>query len=209
MSRFIQALESRTLLSAATPQGTTAAGDEANLVADARSVRAAVRQFAPLLQADARAIARDLTGVSNTPANRKLVASLRSDQQKWVATLGSDASKLVQAGQVNARKAVMDGIRALLNPTNAAALSRLANDLSALQAAGSAPLSKLLSDAAAGRTVLVSDVNAITAANTGNSALQTDAGKAQTDSENALNAANSLSQTIQNDIGSLVKDLGI
>ena len=204
MSQFIQALEPRALLSAS---GTTIVADETRLLGDARAIRAEVSHFGSLLKSDARTIQADLRGLPNTPANRALTSTLRTDVQKGIARLQKDVSVVIRVGSADARKALADGLAVFLNPTNAAALGRLAGDITRLTTATAAPIATVLADATAFQSQVGQDVSAVAAANPTNAALQTHVQAANADTSSVLSTARTDLQTVQTDVTTLLHDL--
>jgi hypothetical protein len=203
MSVVVETLESRALFSAAPGIAQSASV----LLAAAKSTRTDLQQAAVTLKGDVVSVASDLHGLPKSAQNQALLAKVRKDQRVWQTTLANDATRLLNIGNANAHKIVSDAIAVFVNPTNAAALSRLAADLTTVQNAVSAPLSRLESDAASGRSALATDVNNLASANPTNAALQTDAQQLQTDSQNALDTATNDVQGLQGDLTTLIQNL--
>lgn len=205
MSRLIQSLEPRMLLSA-TPAQIVA--DELKIVSDAGTARSDVLHDAPILIADARAIATDLKSLANTSQNRGLGATLKSDVTQWFARLKTEVLNLIHTGEPDARKAVAAGMAVYLNPSNTSARARLSADLTHIESVTSGPIAKLLSDAASARTAVLADLNAITTANPTATNLNSDVSRATSDTNAALNAATSDVHGLQSDVSTLISDLG-
>jgi hypothetical protein len=203
MSVVIETLEDRALFSVAPGVAQSASA----LLAAARSTRTDLQQAAVTLKADVATVASDLHGLPKSAQNQTLLSKIRKDQRAWQTTLASDATKLLNVGTANAHKITSDVIAVFINPTNVAALSRLAGDLTTVQNAVSAPLSRLESDAASGRSALATDLSNLASANPTNAALQTDAQQLQADSQNALDTANTDSQGLQGDLSTLIQNL--
>lgn len=204
MSQFIQVLESRTLLSAS---GTAIVADETRLLGDARTIRAEVSHFGSLLKADSRLIQADLRGLPNTPGNRALVATLRTDVQKGIAKLQKDVATVIRVGSADARRALADGLAVFLNPTNAPALARLAGDITRLTTEAAAPIGTVLADAASFQSTVSHDLTALSNANPTNAALQGHVQTANADSSAAISTAGHDLQTVRSDIATLLGDL--
>lgn len=208
MPAFLEQLESRTLFSANPLAAAGAAGDELLVLNDARTIRADVQHCAPLLLGDLHGITTDLHRLPASANNRQLLSHLKADEQKYMTSLKADVAGLLRTGAPTARKAIADGIRFFLNPTSTAARNRLAADLTALQAIATAPVATLQSHVTTAQTAVLADLNAITAANPTDTALNSAVQKAQTDSNSCIATVNADVQKIQSDISTLVKDLG-
>lgn len=204
MSKFVQALESRTLLSAS---GSAIVADEVRLVGDARAIRSDVHHFSALLKTDSHQIQADLRGLPKTAGNRALVATLRTDLRKGTATLQKDVSAIIRTGSADARKALGDGMALFLNPTNVSAIARLAGDITRLESGVAAPLAALLTDAAAFQANLSGDLTALSAANPTNDTLQSHVQTASADTASALATAHNDVNTVQTDVTALLRDL--
>ena len=205
MTRLIQPLESRILLSASSTQ---IVADELKIVSDANSARTDVLHFAPILVADAKSVAADLKSLSNTAQNRTLGAKLKTDATQAFAHLKSEVLAIIHTGGPVAKKAVIDGLAVFANPSSVAARARLSADLKHLQSVTSGTIAKFLSDAGSARTAILGDLNAITAANPTGTTLATDVSKASIDTTAALGAATTDVQTLQGDVNTLITDLG-
>src|SRR5205085_1373714 len=134
--------------------------DELTILADAQSIRSDLSHCRTKLLGEAKSIGADLKGLPNSSQNRSLLATFKSDEKRCLNTLKADVSALVKAGASGARAALADGIRVFLDPTNAKARSRLANDLARLRQAGTGPLNKLLSDLASCQATVTGDLKA-------------------------------------------------
>ena len=203
MSIVIEALEGRAMFSVAPGIAQSASA----LLTAARSARTDLQQAAVTLKADVATVASDLHGLPKSAQNQALLSKVRKDQRVWQATLAGDATKLFNIGTANARKISADAIAVFANPTDLAALSRLAADLTIVQNAVSTPLSRLEADAASGQSALATDLNNLASANPTSAALQSNAQQLQADSQNALNTATADSQGLQGDLSSLIQNL--
>ena len=204
MSGFVQALESRVLLSASSTQ---IIADELAIVSDANAARVDVFHYAPILKSDAKAILRDVKGLANTTQNQTLSSHLITDASTAFSKLKTDVLTIIRAGGADARHAVAGGVAVFLNPGNFAARTRLAAALTHLQSVTSGPVAKLLSDAGNARTSIANDLNSISSANSSNATLQSDVQHASTDTQDALNTATTDIHKLQADITTLVNDL--
>lgn len=173
MSRFIQSLESRRLLSV-TKAGLLA--DRALILADAAAAKADLKVLAATAQADTRTIQTDLKGSAKT--NTPLLRTLKADEVKVLALSRKDVNVLLgrSLGLVNRSIAIGD---ALLVKNNAQLEAKLAADVAALGTVTAAPLAALEADsqgAGIGAALLV-----LIEANPTDTTLATDAAKLQTD----------------------------
>ena len=206
MLPLVQSLESRRLLSSAPATGVVA--DELKIVADANSIKADVAHCRRTLKLDAQTISADLKRLPNTAPNRSLLTTLKGDVNHQLVTVKADVSALLKAGEADARKAMADGIRVFLNPTNSAPRAKLAADIRKLQTETATPLAKLLGDLSSAKTAIANDLSAIAAANPSAKQLQADVPAVQRDATTCLNTVNDNVQTVQTDVANLLHDLG-
>jgi hypothetical protein len=190
MSRFIQPLERRTLLTAS---ASSLSADLTSINTDAAAVKADLTSLQTAATADFKSLVSDLKGSSKT--NLALLAKLRSDGNKYLAKLKADVNALLKGSALSA-KGVKDGTATLANP-NAPASGNIKGDVNALAAAATNPLTKLTTDAST--ATLVADLNALA----GTKSLSTDVTKAAND----LNSLSGKVVSDANKFGSAVNTL--
>ena len=186
MSRFVQALESRTLLTATT---SSLATELASVNTNASAVRADLAALQLNARTDMKAITTDLKGSAKT--NVPLLKKLQVDEGKWLAKIRNNTNALLRAQPLSA-KGVADGDAFLAAPTKLSLQSKIVGDVNALNVATTAPLAALTANVST--TTLAADLSALTTANPTNSSLSADATKTTTD--------------LNTDSGKLVTDAG-
>lgn len=200
LTRFVQALESRTFLSAS-PVPTTIIADELAVAADIKAFHADLKAYGPTYKADVKALKADLEALPKSEQNALLLNVLRADQNKCAATLRADFAHLMAVDRPALHKLRADGLRVFMHPTDAAAKAALAADITAFQSANAAPLATFMADLTACTHTLSTDVAALVAANPTATKLASDLQKAQADVAAAVS-------TIQNDLSKTQADLG-
>jgi len=199
MSRFIQPLEGRTLLSATS----TSIANELTAVQTAGSaVQADLLALQTTSKADLGKITADLKGSPKT--NVPLLKKLAKDQGALVAKIKADTALLLK-GTASSTKGAADGNAIVANPALGTNPAKIQADVTKLATASSA-LSKLQTDAANTSTVN-SDVDALTTANPTLTALTTDGTADKTDLAAAINKLLADATTYSNALGSLKTDL--
>lgn len=169
MSRFVQALECRTLLSATT---SSLATELASVNTNASTVRADLAALQDFARTDMKAIAADLKGSAKT--NVRLLRKLQTDEGKWLAKIKNNTNALLHAQALSA-KGVADGNAFLAAPTRLSLQSKIVGDVNALNVATTAPLAALTADIPS--ATVSADVTALTAANPTNASLTEDASR--------------------------------
>lgn len=173
MSRFVQALESRTLLSATT---SSLAAELTFVNTNAAAVKADLTKLQNTAKADMKAIAADLKGTSKT--NVPLLRKLQADENKWLTKIKNNTNALLHATSVSA-KGVADGDAFLAAPTKLSLQSKIVGDVNALNVATTAPLAALTADFPS--AAVSADLIALTTANPTNTSLTTDASNIRSD----------------------------
>lgn len=203
MSRFIQPLESRRLLSAGPVDKSTLVADEALVVADGAAVRADLRSLAAVVRADTAKIQVDLRGLPKT--NLPLMRTLRVDEAKLQAQITVDLNLLLNPGTALSRQSTVTG-ELLLTKATLGLQARVGADVSALGTVTVAPLAKFQADfqgAAVG-----ADLQALINANPSSTTLAADAAQMMTDTSDAATTLSTSASNFATDIGGLAADLG-
>lgn len=198
MSRFIEPLECRTLLSAS---ASTLASDLAAINTDASTVKLSFGTLEITLAGDFKAILGDLKGSGKS--NNALLRTLKSDGKKTLNKLKSDGKALLKATSVS-KRATADGIK-LTQKSSTALTAKVQKDITLLGSATSTPLSNIQADSQ--NTGLGTDLDALTAANPTNTSLATDDAKAKTDATTQGSAFVSAAQTFATAVTTLQTDL--
>ena len=204
MPSFIQPLESRILFSSIA----TFVSDGAQLITDVGTARADAVQYANALAGDVRTITADVRQVPASTGKQTLLRTLRTDELKWAGTIRADVRSIATGATASGQHTIADAIRVFRHPTNLTFIAKLAGDVIAIGTSLNAPLSKLQSDVAAGRTALLADLNNIAAANPSDAALQTHVQQIGTDSQSAIDKLTADGQTLQSDLQTLATTLG-
>ena len=199
MSRFIQLLESRTLLSVTTA---TLLADEALIVADAATAKADLRVLAAAVRADTKTITADLKGTPKT--NLPLLHTLKTDEAKALAVITKDLNALLNPGVSLSRRSTAAGV-AQIHKGTAAVEAKVAADVAALQTVTTAPLATIQADDQ-GNTI-GTDLQALVTANPSDTTLATDVSKQETDTNTGGATFNTAAVKFQTDIGTLATDL--
>jgi hypothetical protein len=190
MSRFIQSLESRTLLSAASVTEAALLTDVKNVQAAAVTARGDLKSAASSIGADTKLIATDLkssTTSANRATNAGLLRTLRVDESKTFATLRAHEAALFSVGTGLSRRAAADGKALLLHPTNARIQARVTADTTALTTEPAALLAKVQADTQ--NVGIGTDLTNLANANPTNTALATEIQTAQNDGKVAVQTA--------------------
>ncbi|HSZ55808.1 MAG TPA: hypothetical protein VK797_09115 [Tepidisphaeraceae bacterium] len=198
MSRFIQSLERRALLSVST---TSLASELSNVTTDAATVKADLATLQTTAKADLKAIQTDLKG---SPKSGGLFGKLQSDENKWLGKLKADVTALLPAATKSATY-VKDGNGVLATPNNNALRQKVKGDVTALGSATTTPLAKLMADSST--TGLTTDLNALTSANPSNTALSGAVTTAKTDLNNLSGKLVSDAGKFATAVGALKTDL--
>lgn len=207
MSRFIQSLESRTLLSATLTKEMVLA-DQMSAIADVATTRASFKAVASGIAADTRTIAADLKPLAtadNRQANAALLKTLRADAHTGLATLRADNAHLLGMTTGVLHRSTAHALALLAHPTNAALQAKVTADITALATAIAAPLAQLQADLQA--FSLDADLTGIADANPTGTQLATDVAAAQTNQAAAIGTFGTAAAAIQTDAGTLATDL--
>ncbi len=200
MSRFVQILESRTLLTAT---NSSLAAELATVNTNAAAVKADLATLTATAKVDMKAIATDLKGTSKT--NVPLLKKLQGDENKWLTKIKNNTNALLRAAPLSA-KGVADGDAFLAAPTKLSLQSKIVGDVNALNVATTAPLAALTADIPS--ATISADVTALTTANPTNTTLAADASRI-TISLLQTQIGPGVSQAISiTDSGHLVSDAG-
>ncbi len=173
MSRFVQALESRTLLTAT---NSSLAAELATVNTNAAAVKADLATLTATAKADMKSISTDLKGTAKT--NVPLLKKLQGDENKWLTKIKNNTNALLRAASASA-KGVADGDAFLAAPTKLSLQSKIVGDVNVLNIATTAPLAAVTTNVST--TTLAADLAALTTANPTNTALAADAIKTTTD----------------------------
>jgi hypothetical protein len=207
MSRFIQSLESRTLLSATLTKEMVLA-DQMGAIANIAATRANFKSLASGIAADTRTVAADLKSLA-TPDNRKanaaLLATLKTDAHKGLATLRADDAHLLGMTTGVLHRSTAHALALLAHPTSATLQAKVAADLTALTTVAAAPLAQLQADLQG--FSLDTDLSSIAGANPTGTQLATDVATAQTNQAAAIGTFGASATKVQTDAGTLATDL--
>jgi len=173
MSRFVQALESRTLLTAT---NTSLAAELTTVNTNAAAVKADLATLTATAKADMKAITTDLKGSAKT--NVPLLKKLQSDENKWLTKIKNHTNALLRAASLSA-KGVADGDAFLAAPTKLSLQSKIVGDVNALNVATTAPLAALTADIPS--ATISADITALTTANPTNTTLANDTSRITSD----------------------------
>lgn len=195
MSRFIQALERRALLSVST---TSLANDLTNINTDEAALKADLTTLQSTALTDLKTLKTDLKGSKSG----SLLGKLGADETRYEGKLKGDVNALLKEAAASG-KGVKDGDGVLATPNNLALRQNVRADVKSLGATTTL-LSKLTADAST--TGLSADITAITSANPSN-AVATDAGKARNDLNNLSGKLVSDANKFSSAIGTLTTDL--
>ncbi len=185
MSRFIQPLERRMLLTAT---ATSLANELTTINTDSATVKVDMAAIQTAVKTDLAAITVDLKGSPKT--NAPLLRFLKRDTNQFVAKLKADVTTLLRATATSA-KGASDGTALLAAPTSAPLQGRIPNDIPPLTLT-TTRFGKLNGDALT--ATVDADVTALTTANPTNTALNTDGNKLTSD-------LNTLTATLLSDAG--------
>ncbi|HXE53348.1 MAG TPA: hypothetical protein VN541_10050 [Tepidisphaeraceae bacterium] len=201
MSRFIQSLESRVLLSTTPASQATLQSDQGAIIADLFALRSAGATYLKTLGGDGKAVAADLKGASNPT----LLRTARTDGNKLAAVVKRDGLASINKGVSLTRRGVADGEK-LLSKSSSKLQARVAGDATALRNLATGPVAAVESDVAA--TTFISDLNALLAANSGNAALAGAISTAKADLAVNGAAVRSATTKLSSDLNTLASDLG-
>lgn len=204
MSRFIQSLESRTLLSATSvAQAAVLLGDVRQVTASAVTVRADLRLAGSAATIGVNKVAADLrttTTAANRAANAGLLRTLRAGELSTFATLRADQTALLVVGTRLSVHAAADARALILHPTNAMIQARVSADITALTTEPAAQFATFQTDAQS--NLIGAALTSLIDANPTNTALAADAsvfqdgGSAAAAIGNVLTAAGSFTGTL-------------
>jgi hypothetical protein len=198
MSRFIQPLEGRTLLTA-TSASISAETSAINTAAGA--VQADLTALQNASKADLAKINTDLKGSART--NAPLQKKLLKDQTVLIAKIKADTAALLK-GTTSSTKAAADGTAVAANPALGGS-GKIQADVNTLVKASSSPLTKLTTDA--DPTTAKADVDALVAANPSLTSLATDGATDKSDLGTNIAKLLADATTYSNSIGTLKTDL--
>jgi hypothetical protein len=207
MCRFIQSLESRTLLSATLTREMVLA-DQMGVIADVAATRVNFKAVASGIAADTRTIAADLKSLA-TPASRTanaaLLATLRADAHTGLATLRADNAHLLGVTSGVLHRSSAHALALLAHPTNTKLQALVAADMAALATVAAAPLAQLQADLQG--FSLDADLTGIADANPTGTQLATDVAGAKTSQAAAIGTFGASAVKVQTDAGALATDL--
>ena len=203
MSRFIQSLESRQLLSAVPVDKPTLVADQALVVADGAAARADLRSLAAVVRTDTAKIQTDLRGLPKT--NLVLMRTLRTDEAKLLAHVTVDLNQLLNPGTAVARQSTAAG-GLLLTRATLGLQARVGAEVTALGTITVAPLAKFQDDLQG--TAVLADLQALVDANPTATTLATDAAQMMTDTSDAATTLGNSASAFATDVGGLAADLG-
>jgi hypothetical protein len=202
MSRFIQALESRTLFAATPVTKAALLADRAALLAQAKSARADLVALGASLNADTKLVQTDLKG--SAAGNALLLRMLRADEGKTRGTVNKDLNSLLGPTLGLANRSIGHAI-ALIAHSSTAIDARVAADLAALATVLAAPLAKLDADLHA--PAIGVDLQAISAANSTNATLGTDISKLEGDTSAASTTLTGAVTSFQDGVETVSSDV--
>ena len=205
-TRFVHALESRTLLSASALPATLVA-DGLAVAMDIKALHADLKAYGPTYKADVKALKADLKALPKSQQNVLLLNVLRADQNKCAATLRADFAHLMAVDRPGLHKLMADARQVFMHPADAAAKGTLAADITAFQSAAAAPVATFVADLSACIQTLATDVAALVTANPTATSLATDLQKTQVDVAGAVAVVQKDMSKVQTDLSKLVTDL--
>ncbi|HEX5243205.1 MAG TPA: hypothetical protein VFW23_08055 [Tepidisphaeraceae bacterium] len=177
MSRFIQSLESRTLLSASSTEVATLLADVKQVKATSVTVRADMKLAAAAATADLRHITADLkssTTSANRAANAGLLKAVKTADASDLAKLKTDQTALLAAGASLSAHSAADAKALLLHPTSTVLQAKVAADVNALSTQPAAKLAIFQADTQS--NPIQTPLDNLVSANQSNTALVTDVG---------------------------------
>lgn len=201
MSRFIQSLEPRTLLSATVTKATLLA-DRAALLAEAKSARGGLTALVATLTHDTKTVQTDLKGGPKTDAT--LLKTLRTDEGATKALVHKDLNALLGPSQALANRTIGQGL-ASMSHSNATLQAKIAADLAQLATVTAAPLAKLSADLQA--ATVGADLQAIGAANPANATLVADIAKLESDVSTAGGTLSTAATSFQTGVSTASSDV--
>lgn len=202
MSRFIQVLESRTLLSATPVTKATLLADQAVIVSNAVAAKADLKVLAAGVGADTKAIQADLKGLPKT--NLPLLRTLKVDEAMTRALITKDLHALLNPGVSLARRSTAAGIAQIRKATTAV-VAKVVADVAALQTVTAAPLATL--QAAEQGNAIDTDLQALVAANPTDATLAADVAKLQSDASTNGGTFDQAAMTFQTGIATVAVDV--
>ncbi|HZL36166.1 MAG TPA: hypothetical protein VFC78_12690 [Tepidisphaeraceae bacterium] len=208
MCKFVQTLESRTLLSASVTS-TTLIADAQQLSVNAGNTRADLKSAGANIAADNKTLTADLKTLANA-TNRKtnagLLAKLKSDEGKALAKLRADSNVLLGKSTAIANRSIADAKGLLLHPTNAKLGAKVAADVQALNTVSASPLATLQADIQ--NVSLGVDLTNIAAANPSSTTLANDVQRAQSDGSSSIGNVGTAASNYNSQLASLASDAG-
>jgi hypothetical protein len=203
MSKFIQSLESRTLLSGTPVTQATLAADDALIVANAATAKGDLKTLSAAAKADMKTIQTDLKGLPKT--NAPLLKKLKADESKLLVQITKDLNALLNPGKALGKRATVDG-ESLLKKATARLQAKVGAEGTTLGLVTLATLAKLQADSQG--TAIVADLQALAAANPGSAVIAADTTKTMTDLSTQNMALVTAATTFQTGTGTLATDLG-
>lgn len=202
MSVFVQSLENRVLLSAAMVTGVALAADYGTVAAGAAGANGALKTLNVELKADNATLGRDLKGLAKS--NAGLLKQLKLDEAGMNKSLTADLNGLVKATMEAAKKGAIDGDQLANNPSPTV-LGRATAESGRLGSMTAMPLADL--DADLSSTSVISDMNALAAANAGDTVLAGHVAAATSQVAGQESAIGTAAGTFVTDVGALNADL--
>src|SRR5579859_4222796 len=202
MSRHVETLESRQMLSATPVTKDTLAADLALVVADGNALKAALKSLLTTVHGDTNTIQNDLKGLPKS--NAPLLKTLKSDAAKLGALITKDVNALNGPDGALARRATAAGL-ALIAKSNATIQAKVTADAASLNTVTAAPLAQLQADEQGSGTG--ADLTAITNANPSDTTLAADVTKQRDDVQTDGTTLNTAAATLQTDTQTLATDL--
>jgi hypothetical protein len=198
MKHLLEGLESRTLLSAASPQAAALLADRAALQAMVKADKASIAANLRATFVAVRTLSADLRKAGGAQ-NRSSAVTFALDTDTGVALLTRDLHKLLAVGTSAGQRLVADALQLAQRPGNAALMARI-------NAEGSTLLNLSLNNAFAGdagsvQDNVTADLNQIGSNNPSNARIQADV--------NAdLALVQSIASTVQDQGNALLNELG-
>lgn len=202
MQRYVESLEFRVLFSDTTPA--TLAADKSQISQDQAAITATYKSLLASEKADDSAISAHLKGV-DVRTNKPLLAKLKSDQTRSNAAINKAIKSLTHSASGATNKSVSAGT-SLIKKFSAKTQAKVSQDAALLQGVCTSPLAALQS-ALSGQTVQ-NDLQALTSANSSDTALASLASTRIQDAQNAQTNIQNNGQQLQSGVLTLADDLG-
>lgn len=202
MSRFIQPLENRMLLSAS---NTVLSGDLSTVRTDASSVRNGLTGLHANISADLKTLATYVRALKVSSNNKLLVKLNAADAVGYARTTAAQAG-LLATGQSLSALLVADAKLLNAKPSNTKLAAKISTDATNLNTKVAAKVNALQTAETNWQSADDSNVTAITSNNPSSTTVSTEAGIVTTDLSSALASYSAEVRTFQTAISTLATD---